>query len=112
VAVLGGEHFAPELAPNDRTSLRQRLAAAGVRLYKRAFIREFLADGLIIEHQKGRETLTGFRDLVIAEGFRPERSAAEMLGRLGIETHLIGDAKSPRSLLEITAEADELGRAL
>ena len=112
VAVLGGDHFAPELAPNDRTSLRQRLAKAGVRLYKRAFIREFLADGLIIEHRNGRETLTGFRDLVIAEGFRPERRAAEMLGRLGIETHLIGDAKSPRTLLEITAEADELGRAL
>ena len=112
VAVLGGDHFAPELAPNDRTSLRQRMAKAGVRLYKRAFIREFLADGLIIEHQNGRETLAGFRDLVIAEGFRPERRAAEMLGRLGIETHLLGDAKSPRTLLEITAEADELGRAL
>jgi thioredoxin reductase len=112
VAVLGGDHFAPELAPNDRTSLRQRLAKAGVRLYKRAFIREFLADGLVIEHQNGRETLTGFRDLVIAEGFRPERRVAEMLGRLGIETHLLGDAKSPRTLLEITAEADELGRAL
>ena len=112
VAVLGGDHFAPELAPNDRTSLRQRLAKAGVRLYKRAFIREFLAEGLVIEHQNGRETLAGFRDLVIAEGFRPERRAAEMLGRLGIETHLMGDAKSPRTLLEITAEADELGRAL
>jgi hypothetical protein len=35
-----------------------------------------------------------------------------MLRRLGIETHLIGDAKSPRTLLEITAEGDELGRAL
>jgi 2,4-dienoyl-CoA reductase-like NADH-dependent reductase (Old Yellow Enzyme family)/thioredoxin reductase len=112
VAVLGGDHFAPELAPNDRTSLRQRLAKAGVRLYKQAFIREFLPEGLIIEHQNGRQTLAGFRDLVIAEGFRPERRAAEMLGRLGIETHLLGDAKSPRTLLEITAEADELGRAL
>jgi len=112
VAVLGGEHFAPELAPNDRTSLRQRLAKAGVRLYKRAFIREFLEGGLVIEHQNGRETLVGFRDVVIAEGFRPERRAAEMFGRLGIETHLLGDAKSPRTLLEITAEADELGRAL
>jgi len=112
VAVLGGEHFAPELAPNDRTSLRRRLAASGVRLFKQAFIREFLPDGLVIEHRHGREILAGFRDLVIAEGFRPERRAADMLRRLGLETHLIGDAKSPRTLLEITAEADELGRAL
>jgi 2,4-dienoyl-CoA reductase-like NADH-dependent reductase (Old Yellow Enzyme family)/thioredoxin reductase len=112
VVVLGREHFAPELAPNDRTSLRRRLAAAGVRLYKQAVIREFLPDGLVIEHRNGREILSGFRDLVIADGFRPERSAAEMLRRLGLDTHLLGDAKSPRTLLEITAEADELGRAL
>ena len=112
VAVLGGEHFAPELAPNDRTSLRRRLDEAGVRLYKRAFIREFLEDGLVIEHKGGRETLVGFRDLVIAEGFRPERRLTAVLTRLGIETHMIGDAKFPRTLLELTAEADELGRAL
>jgi pyruvate/2-oxoglutarate dehydrogenase complex dihydrolipoamide dehydrogenase (E3) component len=112
VAVLGGVHFAPELAPNDRTSLRRRLADAGVRLYKQAFIREFLEGGLVVEHAGGRETLAGFRDLVIAEGFRPERRLTELLTRLGVETHIIGDAKSPRTLLELTAEADELGRAL
>jgi 2,4-dienoyl-CoA reductase-like NADH-dependent reductase (Old Yellow Enzyme family)/thioredoxin reductase len=112
VAVLGGDHFAPELSPNDRTSLRRRLSEAGVRLYKRAFIREFQPDGLVVEHQKGRQKLLGFRDLVIADGFRPERRPAEMLGRLGLETHVLGDAKSPRTLLEVTAEADELGRAL
>jgi pyruvate/2-oxoglutarate dehydrogenase complex dihydrolipoamide dehydrogenase (E3) component len=112
VVVLGGEHFAPELAPNDRTSLRQRLAQSGVRLYKRAFIREFREDRLIVEHAKGQETLVGFSDLVIAEGFRPERRLTALLNRLGLETHLLGDAKSPRTLLEITAEADELGRAL
>ncbi len=112
IAVLGGEHFAPELAPNDRTSLRRRLAEAGVKLYKRACIREFLKDGLVIAHAGGQETLLGYRDLVIAEGFRPERSLTALLNRLGIKTHLLGDAKSPRTLLEITAEADELGRAL
>jgi thioredoxin reductase len=112
VAVLGGEHFAPELAPNDRTSLRQRLTRSGVKLFKRAFIREFNADGLVIEHAGGREVLSGFRDLVIAEGFRSERGMTALLNRLGIETHLLGDAKSPRTLLELTAEADEVGRAL
>jgi 2,4-dienoyl-CoA reductase-like NADH-dependent reductase (Old Yellow Enzyme family)/thioredoxin reductase len=112
VAVIGGEHFAAELAPNDRTSLRRRLAEAGVRLYKRAFIREFLPDRLVIEYQGGQEILAGFRDLVIADGFRPERRLTQLLTQLGLEFHLLGDAKSPRTLLEITAEADELGRAL
>ncbi len=112
VAVLGGDHFAPELAPNDRTSLRQRLSDAGVRLFKRASIREFRSDGVVIDHQGGRDTLSGFSDLVIAEGFRPERRTLDLFRKLGIEVHVIGDAKSPRTLLETTAEADELGRAL
>lgn len=112
VAVLGGAHIAPELAPNDRTSLRRRLSAAGVNLYKRAFIRAFASDGILIDHQGGRETLHGIRDLVIADGFRSERRAAEMLSRMGVETHIMGDAKSPRTLLEATAEADELARVL
>jgi pyruvate/2-oxoglutarate dehydrogenase complex dihydrolipoamide dehydrogenase (E3) component len=112
VAVLGGDHFAPELAPNDRTSLRQRLAEAGVKLYKRASIRKFRAGDLVIDHQDGQEILTGFSDLVIAEGFRSERGTVDMFRKLGLEVHLLGDAKSPRTLLETTAEADELGRAL
>ncbi len=112
VAVLGGDHFAPELAPNDRTSLRQRLSDAGVQLFKRASIREFRSDGVVIDHQGGRHTLTGFSDLVIADGFRPERSTVDLFRKLGIEVHVLGDAKSPRTLLETTAEADELGRAL
>ncbi|MFO7708941.1 MAG: FAD-dependent oxidoreductase [Desulfobacterales bacterium] len=112
VSVLGGAHVAPELAPNDRTSLRRRLSAAGVRLYKRAFIRQFGVDGIRIDHAGGRETLCGIRDLVIADGFRSERKAAEMLSRMGVETHILGDAKSPRTLLEAMAEADETGRAL
>ncbi len=112
VVVLGAGHFAPELSPNDRTSLRRRLFEAGVKLYKDAFIREFLPDGLVFSHAGGRHTLTGFRDLVIAEGFRSERGAVELLSRLGYETHVLGDAKSPRTLLDATAEADELGRSI
>lgn len=112
VAVLGGDHFAPELAPNDRTFLRQRLSEAGVKLFKRAFIREYHADGLVIEHRGGREILAGYGDVVIAEGFRSERGPLDVFRKLGLEVHVLGDAKSPRTLLEATAEADELGRAL
>jgi hypothetical protein len=34
------------------------------------------------------------------------------MARLGYATHVFGDAKSPRTLLEATAEADEIGRAI
>lgn len=112
VAVLGERRFAPELAPNDRTSLRRRLAEAGVRLYKNAVIRGFPPEGILFDHDGGRALLEGFHDLVIAQGFRPERGLTAVLNRLGMRYHLLGDAKEPRTLLEITAEADELGRAL
>jgi len=112
VAVLGEGRFAPELAPNDRTSLRRRLAEAGVRLYRNAVIRGFPPEGILFNHDGGSGLLEGFRDLVIAQGFRPERGLTGLLNRLGVRYHLLGDAKEPRTLLEITAEADELGRAL
>ncbi len=112
VAVLAAGHVAPELAPNDRTSLRRRLAAAGVKIFKHAVICGFPPGGVAIRHAGGTETLAGFRDLVIAEGFRSERGPAELMARLGYATHVFGDAKSPRTLLEATAEADEIGRAI
>lgn len=112
VAVLGGGRFAPELAPNDRTSLRRRLAEAGVKLYRNAVIRGFPPAGILFEHTGGTGLLEGFRDLVLSQGFRPERELTGLLTRFGMPYHLLGDAKEPRTLLEITAEADELGRAL
>ncbi len=112
VTVLGGARFAPELAPNDRTSLRRRLREAGVKLYRNAVIRGFPPEGILFEYEGGSGLLEGFRDLILSQGFRPDRELTGLLNRLGLSYHLLGDAKEPRTLLEITAEADELGRAL
>ena len=113
VAVLNrGDHFAPEISANDRTSLRERLKRPGVKLYKKVVIEEFLPGGLIMRSLSGRRELDGFTDLVIAEGRRSMRTAADLFKDSSAEVFEIGDAKGPRSLLESQTEADEVGRSV
>lgn len=113
VVVLNRDaHFARQMAPNDRTSLMDRLKRPNVRLFKMVVIRRFLPDGVVFERAGEEQMLEGFSDLVIAEGFRAVRNVLEKFLRRNMEVHVIGDAKSPRTLLDCVAEADELGRAL
>ncbi len=58
------------------------------------------------------EQLEMITDIILSEGMRSNRRAAEVFEEADIEVHIIGDAKAPRTLLDALAEADELGRAL
>jgi len=56
--------------------------------------------------------IEGFGDIVISEGMRSIRKIVDLFKDREVETHLIGDAKSPRTLLDSQSEADELGRSI
>ena len=113
VVVLNrGDHFASEISANDRTSLRERLKRPEVRLFKKVAIEEFLPHGLVMLSLGQRHEFDGYSDLVIAEGRRSMRGAAEFFKASGVEVFIIGDAKGPRSLLESQTEADEVGRTV
>ncbi len=113
VVVLNRDaHFARQMAPNDRTSLMDRLKKPNVRLFKRVVIREFFPRGVLFDRAGEEVMLKDFSDLVIAEGFRAVRNVSEKFIRRNMDVHIIGDAKSPRTLLDCIAEADELGRAI
>ena len=58
------------------------------------------------------EQLDRITDIILSEAMRSNRRATELFKEADIEVHTIGDAKSPRTLFEALAEADELGRAL
>ena len=107
-----GNFFAEEMAGNDRYYLRKRLDEEGVQLYKRVAIKKFLDKGVVIEVGGKEEVLDGFDNLVLAEGRRSMKTTAELFKGRDIEVHIIGDAKSPRTLLESQTEADEVGRAI
>ena len=108
----GGDHFAPQMAPNDRTYLMERLKRPGIKLFKGIRIKTFLENGIQFLWQGHVEMLDLITDMVLAEGMRSNRRAAELFKGANIEVHTIGDAKSPRTLFDALAEADELGRAL
>ena len=107
-----GDHFAKEMAPNDRTYLMERMKRPGVQLMRRATIKEFLENGIRLLWKGQVETLEMITDIVLSEGMRPNRQALGLFKESVIEVHIIGDAKSPRTLFHALAEADELGRAL
>ena len=107
-----GDHFAEQMAPNDRTYLMERLKRPGIKLYKNIRIEGFLENGLRIDYQGYVETLDMITDVVLAEGMRSNRKTRELFEDSDVQVHIIGDAKSPGTLFDALAEADELGRAL
>jgi thioredoxin reductase len=107
-----GDHFAEQMAPNDRTYLMERLKRPGIELFKGIRIKDFLKNGIRFLWKGQVETLEGITDIVLSEGMRSNRRVAELFKGTAIEVHVIGDAKFPRTLLDALAEADELGRAL
>lgn len=112
VVVHKGGHFALEMAANDRVFLRENLNVANVKLYKGVAVEEFTDDGLTFRTRDERIRLSGFEDLVISEGMKSMRTVADLFKSKGIDVHVIGDAKAPRTLLEAVMEADEIGRSI
>lgn len=113
VVLHRGLHYAEEMAANDRTVLIYRIIQEGVKFYKNVSIKNFTGKGVVFDHLKGSDVvLEGFDDIVLAEGRRSNRSTVEFMQNRGIEVHVIGDAKSPRALLDSQAEADEVGRSI
>ncbi|MDY6837040.1 MAG: FAD-dependent oxidoreductase [Thermodesulfobacteriota bacterium] len=107
-----GHHFAEQMAPNDRTYLMERLKRPGVQLFKGVTIEAFLEKGIRFLWKGRVQQLDMVTDIILSEGMRSNRKAAEWFKEANIEVHTIGDAKAPRTLLDALAEADELGRAL
>jgi NADPH-dependent 2,4-dienoyl-CoA reductase/sulfur reductase-like enzyme len=107
-----GDHFAEQMAPNDRTYLMERLKRPGIQLFKSVGIEKFLKNGIRFRWKGQVKQLDGITDIILSEAMRSNRRTTELFKEADIEVHTIGDAKSPRTLFEALAEADELGRAL
>jgi 2,4-dienoyl-CoA reductase-like NADH-dependent reductase (Old Yellow Enzyme family)/thioredoxin reductase len=113
VAVLNRkQHFAEELSSNDRYYLRERLKQHPVTLFKQVTIKRFLPDGVEFRSEGRPHILHGFDTVVIADAMTAIRKSLELFKGTGIELHVIGDAKSPRTLQFSQSEAEEVGRAI
>ena len=100
------------ISANDRVFLIESLKRPNVRRYKGVSVKRFLPRGVIFQVRDKEIRLDHFEDMVLSEGMRSIRTLTDLFKKKGLEAHLIGDAKDPRSLLDSQSEADELGRSI
>ncbi len=105
-------HFAEEMSSNDRYYLRERLKRGAVKLYKEIHLEQVLSNGVRFQAGDKTRSLEGFDTIVLADTFAPLREAANLLKKLDLPLHFVGDAKQPRHLMYAIAEGEEIGRAL
>jgi len=106
------QHFAEEMAKNDRFYLRERLKRAHVKLYKQVHIKKVLPYGVVFRVKGEEIRLDDFDTIVIAEKMFPIRQSLQLVKGSEIPVHVIGDAKSPRVIQNAISEAEDLGNDL
>ena len=103
-------HFAEEMSSNDRFYLRERLNAHPVHLFKKISLQRFLPRGVAFRSNGKHQVLDGFDTVVVSDTMTPIRKPLELLKRRGMEVHIIGDVKHPRTIQFAMSEAEEIGR--
>ncbi|MBP1719400.1 MAG: NADH:flavin oxidoreductase/NADH oxidase [Deltaproteobacteria bacterium] len=100
-----------DIGTSTRWTILQDVSRMGIKTFTRTRAKEITPEGVIAERD-GKNVLLRGDTVVIAAGARSENSLYEELkGRIA-EVYLIGDAKSPRKVLEAVAEGFEAGRAI
>ena len=112
VVLHRGQHFAEEMAANDRYYLRERLKKGRVKLHKQVAIKKVLANGVEF-HVKGEAfRINAFDTVIVAEKMFPIRQSLQLLKGSEIPVHVIGDAKSPRVIQDAISDGEDIGRFL
>jgi hypothetical protein len=91
----------------------QRLKEKGVRIITSCEVKEILDNGILITVCDGREEVVDNLDhVVLALGTKAVDNLYGIAKAEEREIHLIGDARSPRKILEAIAEGAEVGRVI
>jgi NAD(H)-dependent 7beta-hydroxy-3-oxo-delta4-cholenoic acid oxidoreductase len=101
-----------EMFSEARTLLLERLRARGVTILTSTEIEGLGPEGVVVRDSGGRRTLAGFDAVVLALGARPLDRLSATARELGLEVHVIGDARQPRQALEAIAEGFAAGQAI
>jgi NADPH-dependent 2,4-dienoyl-CoA reductase/sulfur reductase-like enzyme len=106
------ESLATDGGAEARHLLMERLRAKRVRILTRSEVKEILDDGVVFVRDGREESIRGVEHVVLAMGAAPlDDLSAEIKDKVS-EVHVIGDAQEPRSVLEATATAAEIGRKI
>ena len=112
VVLHRNSHFAEEMSSNDRFYLRERLKAHPVKLFKKVSIKRFLSHGVKFRSDGNLLEIDGFDTVVVSDAMTSIKKPLELFRDRPIAVHVIGDAKSPRTIQFAQSEAEEVGRQI
>ncbi len=108
--------IALDMSIQARHLLMQRLREKGIKIMTSVRVEEILPEGIAFSKNGVRDQINGIDCVILAVGAEPVNNMATELKKDartdGKGIHLIGDAKEPRSILEATAEGEQVARAI
>lgn len=103
------DEVARDMEPITAKLLLKSLASRGVQILTGIKLRRFDGRKAYIDGSRGEELLDEFDTIIAAVGSSPAIAMESELRHKGYEVHVIGDAKSPRNIMEAVAEGFALG---
>ncbi len=106
------DEIALDSMAEPRHLLVERIREKRIDVRTCAEVQEILDDGVVFRHNGQEETIHGVEYVILAMGARTRDALSEAVKEKVEEVYVIGDAKSPRRILEATARAAEIGRKI
>ncbi|MBP1716525.1 MAG: NADH:flavin oxidoreductase, partial [Deltaproteobacteria bacterium] len=100
-----------DIGSSTRWTILQDVHRMGIKTLTRTRAKEITPEGVIAERD-GKDLFIKGDTVVVAAGARSDNRLYEDLKGRVAEIYLIGDAKSPRKVLEAVAEGFEAGRTI
>jgi 2,4-dienoyl-CoA reductase-like NADH-dependent reductase (Old Yellow Enzyme family)/thioredoxin reductase len=106
------DDIAMDVGMFSKPYLMERLDTWGVKAMTGAQVKEITGDGVVVEKDGKKETISGIDTVVLAMGAKPvKRLAAQLKGKVA-EVYVIGDASEPRMVVNAVAEGSEIARKI
>jgi len=106
------DDIALDIGIYNRPYLMERLAKWGVKAITKAQVKEITDEGVVVEKEGRRETISGIDTVVLAMGAKPVNRLAKQLKGKVAEVYVIGDASEPRMVVDAISEGAEIARKI
>ena len=106
------KYLAGDMGKVALLSLRRRLKAKKVELFKSCKVLEITDQEIAVVRNERNETYKGFDTIVLAVGSQSRDSLVEKIKNSFQEVYVIGDASRPRRALEAIEEGGMVGRKI
>jgi len=104
--------IATDVGMFTRPFLMDRLTNWGVKQITGAQVKEITDDGVVVEKEGKKETVSGIDTVVLAMGIKSVNDLAEKLKGKTAEVYVIGDASQPRMAVDAISEGAEIARKI